>query len=138
MNKQEAIQELIAFYGYYAGELKEECDMAISAIERQLELENLGFTDEVIENYRKFEDECIAKGFTFKSLIEAREKQIPKKPIEEEKQYSEDYGFNSDILCPVCNNYIGYYTEAMCKPEYMQYCNECGQRIDDDWSGDDE
>jgi Asp-tRNA(Asn)/Glu-tRNA(Gln) amidotransferase B subunit len=101
-------------------------------------LENLGFTDEVIENYRKFEDECIAKGFTFKSLIEAREKQIPKKPIEEEKQYSEDYGFNSDILCPVCNNYIGYYTEAMCKPEYMQYCNECGQRIDNDWSGKDE
>lgn len=70
--------------------------------------------------------------------ISALEKQIPKKPIEEEKQYSEDYGFNSDILCPVCNNYIGYYTEAMCKPEYMQYCNECGQRIDDDWSGEDE
>ena len=70
--------------------------------------------------------------------ISALEKQIPKKPIEEEKQYSEDYGFNSDILCPVCNNYIGYYTEAMCKPKYMQYCNECGQRIDDDWSGDDE
>jgi Holliday junction resolvase RusA-like endonuclease len=63
--------------------------------------------------------------------VQARavEKQIPKKPIEEEKQYSEDYGFNSDILCPVCNNYIGYYTEAMCKPEYMQYCNECGQRM---------
>ena len=70
--------------------------------------------------------------------ISALEKQIPKKPIEEEKQYSEDYGFNSDILCPVCNNYIGYYTEAMCKPKYMQYCNECGQRIDDDWSGEDE
>jgi len=32
--------------------------------------------------------------------ISALEKQIPKKPIEEEKQYSEDYGFNSDILCP--------------------------------------
>ena len=71
-------------------------------------------------------------------VAKALEKQIPKKPIEEEKQYSEDYGFNSDILCPVCNNYIGYYTEAMCKPKYMRYCNECGQRIDDDWSGDDE
>ena len=70
--------------------------------------------------------------------IYALEKQILKKPIEEEKQYSEDYGFNSDILCPVCNNYIGYYTEAMCKPKYMRYCNECGQRIDDDWSGEDE
>jgi hypothetical protein len=70
-------------------------------------------------------------------VAKALEKQIPKKPIKEEKQYSEDYGFNSDILCPVCNNYIGYYTEAMCKPEYMQYCNECGQRIDDDWSGED-
>ena len=72
------------------------------------------------------------------TAISALEKQIPKKPVEEENQYSEDYGFNSEILCPVCNNYIGYYTEAMCKPEYMQYCNECGQRIDDDWSGEDE
>ena len=71
-------------------------------------------------------------------VAKALEKQIPKKPIEEEKQYSEDYGFNSDIICPVCNNYIGYYTEVMSKPEYMQYCNECGQRIDDDWSDDDE
>jgi len=71
-------------------------------------------------------------------VAKALEKQKSKKPIEEEKQYSEDYGFNSDILCPVCNNYIGYYTEAMCKPEYMQYCNECGQKIDEDWSGDDE
>ena len=73
-----------------------------------------------------------------KLAISVLEKQIPKKPIEEENQYSEDYGFNSDILCPVCNNYIGYYTEAMCKPKHMQYCNECGQRIDDDWSGEDE
>lgn len=75
------------------------------------------------------------------TAISALERQIPMKPIEEEeeKQYSEEYGlFN--ILCPVCNNYIGYYTEAMYKPEYiyMRYCNECGQRIDDDWSGDDE
>jgi hypothetical protein len=64
-------------------------------------------------------------------VISALEKQIPEKPI-----YIGYY--NSDILCPVCNNYIGYYTEAMCKPEYMQYCNECGQRIDNDWSGEDE
>jgi len=42
-------------------------------------------------------------------ITKALQKQISKKPIEEEKQYSEDYGFNSDI-----------------------------QRIDDDWNGDDE
>jgi hypothetical protein len=36
MNNQEAIQELIAFYGYYAGELREECSMAISALEKQI------------------------------------------------------------------------------------------------------
>lgn len=122
MNKQEAIQELIAFYGYYAGELKEECDMAISAIERQLELENLGFTDEVIENYRKFEDECIAKGFTFKSLIEAREKQIPKKPIE---QRYVNYEIENELIghCPSCQLRwdVAYW---------QRYCSNCGQKLD--------
>ena len=71
-------------------------------------------------------------------LEKAIDKLTPKKPVEEENQYSEDYGYNSDILCPTCKAYIGYYTEAMSKPEYMKYCNECGQRIDDDWSGEDE
>ena len=70
-------------------------------------------------------------------VAKALEKQTSKKPVEEEKQYSEDYGYNSDILCPTCKAYIGYYTEAMSKPEYMKYCNQCGQRIDD-WSGEDE
>jgi hypothetical protein len=118
MNKQEAIQELIAFYGYYAGELKEECEMAISAIERQLELEKLGFTDEVIENYRKFEDECIAKGFTFKSLIEAREKQIPKKPIEQRYVNNELIG-----ICPSCQLRwdVAYW---------QRHCSNCGQKLD--------
>lgn len=95
-------------------------------------LEDLLATCDCLNFHYGRHDEAIKMG------ISALEKQIPKKPIEEEKQYSEDYGFNSDILCPVCNNYIGYYTEAMSKPEYMQYCNQCGQRIDDDWSGEDE
>ena len=127
MNKQEAIQELIAFYGYYAGELKEECDMAISAIERQLELEKLGFTDEVIENYRKFEDECIAKGFTFKSLIEAREKQIPKKPEYDSYNWcdlSEEERLETPRwYCKSCDGVI---------EEHYSYCALCSQAID--WS----
>ena len=62
-------------------------------------------------------------------VAKALEKQIPKKPIKKEKQYSEDYGFNSDILCPVCNNYIGYYTEAMwqCNHALSGKTNELGE-----------
>ncbi len=104
MNKQEAIQELIAFYGYYAGEIKEECDIAISAIERQLELENLGFT--------------------YKSLIEAREKQIPKKPLE---QRYVNYEIENELIghCPSCQLRwdVAYW---------QRYCSNCGQKLD--WS----
>ena len=48
----------------------------IKALERQLKLQELGFTDDIINNYKQFEDECISKGFTFKNLIEARENQL--------------------------------------------------------------
>ena len=85
------------------------------ALQKQLKLKELGFTDEVIENYRKFEDECIVKGFTFKSLIEAREKQIPKKPIRVSNSRTDG--------CPECKT--EYY-------EKFKYCPECGVKLD--WS----
>ena len=55
---------------------KEFVKMSISALEKQIKLNKLGFTEEVIENYKIFEDECIEKGFTFRSLLDARERQI--------------------------------------------------------------
>lgn len=59
---------------------------------------------------------------TLNELIEALEKQIPKKPIEQ----GEGISFN----CPVCGNYVGYVA-AMAR-ETQNYCNECGQALE--WS----
>lgn len=66
--------------------------------------------------------------------IQALEKQEAKKPIHKEKPYSEEVGFNYEVICPTCNSYIGYFTEGMNEPEQMEYCNECGQHIAKDWS----
>lgn len=35
--------------------------------------QSIGFTREVLENYKKFEDECIHKNYTFNSIIQARD-----------------------------------------------------------------
>lgn len=56
--------------------------------------------------------------------IEALEKQIPKRP-KKEISYC-DYIF--DYFCPNCDCFITNTYEE----EYVEYCDECGQKID--WS----
>lgn len=95
-------------------------EMAIQALETIKKLSDRKMTTEVLENYMQFEDECVKKGFTFKSVIEAREKQIPKKP-----DFTEDKEF---ALCPCCNG-KGLFDK-------QKYCDNCGQKID--WSEESE
>lgn len=87
-----------------------------------------------------FTEENILKAIDDQPTIEnvqiAINKQIPKKPIHKEMPYSEEVGFNDEWYCPVCNSYVGYFTEGMSEPEQMEYCNECGQHIAKDWSED--
>ena len=64
----------------------------------------------------------------YKTIINALEKQIPKKPYCIE---------NKMWCCPVCDNHllpkwVKYPTELMPKTEGLPYCMSCGQKID--WS----
>lgn len=108
----------------------------IEALERQLKLQELGFTDDVINNYKQFEDECIAKGFTFKSMIEARDRQIPKKIAYQEYNYKDKIIRINGIdgvpydLCPNCGSNL--CTSGFLARKKMKYCEDCGQRLD--WS----
>lgn len=98
----------------------------IEALERQIKLQELGFTDEVMENYKVFEDECIKKGFTFKSLIEARERQIPKEL---------NYSYNECYECSSCYSVVKEINEYKNGTPYLikpKYCDFCGQKLD--WS----
>lgn len=88
----------------------EALDVAIQALETIKKLSDRNMTTEVLENYMQFEDECVKKGFTFKSVIEAREKQIAKKPIAHQ--------------CVTCGNAL--------LPFEGNYCSKCGCRLD--WS----
>lgn len=90
-----------------------------SMIERNITPENM-------EEYMKFEDECISKGFTFNSLLEAREKQTAKKPDYEGDGYSDGQLVYDTWICPCC----GKHYEVDCDRYY--YCQNCGQHID--WS----
>lgn len=101
MTESEAINKLKQHFEYLKHAWKPHPDYktmdaigyAVSALETIKKLSDRKMTTEVLENYMQFEDECVKKGFTFKSVIEAREKQIAKKPTYEGDGY--DY-------CPSC------------------------------------
>lgn len=95
---------------------REASELAIKALETIKKLSDRNLTTEVLENYMQFEDERVKKGFTFKSVIEAREKQIAKKP-----DFTEDKEF---ALCPCCNG------KGLSNKQ--KYCDNCGQKLD--WS----
>lgn len=107
----------------------EALDIAIQALKTIKKLSDHNMTIEVLENYMQFEDECVKKGFTFKSVIEAREKQIAKKPIYEGDGYAPDGTFIYDTwICPCCDKrYEVDYDDH-------DYCPNCGQKIDLDRS----
>lgn len=102
----------------------EECQ---TAMELYKEMHKRKFTLETVEEYMKIEDECVRKNFTFKSLLESREKQTPKKPDLEGDGYGDDGVLIYDTwICPCCGKRyeIDY--------EEYDYCPNCGQAID--WS----
>lgn len=104
----------------YAVKVKKDAEKDLSAI--QLAIEAL----KEVQQYREIG--------TVEECREAREKQIPKKPVYKPKPYNESVGFNEEWFCPSCGAYIGYFYEGMDEPEQMEYCNECGQHIARDWS----
>ena len=111
------------------------------------ELKKRNITIETIEEYIKFEDECIRLGFTFNSVIKAREKQIPKKPIiklgvtdivfvETEEGHGEYRPETKNYYaCPECESYVTKLMRIrdMDVPSgKKRYCSKCGQKLD--WS----
>ena len=135
MTESEAIKKLKQHFEYLKHAWKPHPDYetmdaigyAISALETIKKLSDRNMTTEVLENYMQFEDECVKKGFTFKSVIEAREKQIAKKPIPIDYEKYIGVIDNARFLrgaywCPNCKHVI----------KSGSFCNDCGQRLD--WS----
>ena len=52
---------------------------------------------------------------SYRTMIEALEKQVPKKP-KEDKNMRGDFMY----ICPACENKLSQITK---------YCNECGQKL---------
>ena len=139
--EQEAINRLSFIRGALLVETKPEIipsekniklmDTAIEALETIAEIRNRKITLLDLENYMKFEDECVKKNFTLKSLLEAREKQIAKKPTPIDYEKYINITANAKFLrgafwCPCCKHVINSGA----------FCQDCGQKID--WSEEDE
>ena len=107
----------------------EECRAAVEICKSMIER---NITPENMEEYMKFEDECVKDGFTFNSLLEAREKQTAKKIV---RRKAKDEDVESELRdfitrkgmiyrCPTCGCCIAV--------DEMKSCFECGQKLD--WS----
>lgn len=139
MTENEAIKKLKQHFEYLKHTWKPHPDYetmdaigyAISALETIKKLSDRDMTIEVLENYMQFEDECVKKGFTFKSVIEARDKQIAKKPIMKRyfKDLEEEY-----LCCPTCGEILTDRIPANNKTFYF-HCMNCGQKFD--WGDND-
>lgn len=83
-------------------------------------MQERNLTAEHVEEYAKFEDECVHMGFTFKSILEARRRDVPMSPVEgciTEKLWSNYW------VCPVCNTNVGI------EDIRNNFCAKCGQRM---------
>jgi len=73
--------------------------------------------------YRNTDDfEMRVSKETYKRIVEALEKQIPKKPFKEVIAKK-----NTRMVCPVCFVNLHYLVER------QNYCPDCGQALD--WGG---
>lgn len=107
----------------------ENMELIVQVLETIKKLSDRKMTSEVLENYMQFEDECVKKGFAFKSVIEAREKQIAKKPTYEGDGYAPDGTLVYDTwICPCCDK--RYEVDY----DNYDYCPNCGQKLDLDRS----
>lgn len=117
MDEQQAISVLnmIEAHGSLAIQAKQK---AIEALEIIRTMKERNLKVEHIEEYAKFEDECIAKGYTFNSLIEARDKQdvIPL----EEKAHPHYKSVGKMYYCKCGVMYLDNGSD---------YCCNCGQRL---------
>ena len=115
-----AIKALEEVQQYRAIGTVEECQKSVEICKSMIER---NITPENMEEYMKFEDECVKNGFTFNSLLEAREKQTAKK-IEI---------FNGQASCPNCKHLFGGMDVIKKLIIWdMPYCKNCGQKLD--WS----
>lgn len=96
---------------YWAIGTLEECRKSVEICKSMVER---NITPENMEEYMKFEDECVKRGFTFESLLKARERQMAKKPRI----------IGNAMICPSCPRCF--------KSASPTYCPSCGQWID--WS----
>ncbi len=97
-------------------EVRFDFGQAIRAMEILAELEERNLSVEHILNYVQFEDECVKKGFTLKTLLEAREKEMPFKPMP------------CKITLGRCKCGVGLLDKT------TNYCGNCGQKLD--WRSD--
>lgn len=105
----------------------EECRKSVEICKSMIER---NITPEDMEEYMKFEDECISEGFTLKSLLEAGEKQKAKRPDYESDGYADGHLVYDTWICPCCGKHY--------EVDYDEYdfCPDCGQKLD--WRASDE
>ena len=95
----------------------EECHKSLEICKAMVER---NITPDDMENYMKFEDECIKQGFTLVGLLKAGEKHEAMEPIRMDK-----------CTCPSCGTYNEIWKKRRnTLPSDIVYCWHCGQAVE--------
>lgn len=111
--KTKAIEALEEVKQYRSLGTPKECQ---TAMELYKEMHKRKFTLEAVEEYMKFEDKLVERGLTFSDLIDLMEKNTPKKPKFNGKNWYRCHNgcevhkkeFEMDRYCPKCGQKIGW------------------------------
>ena len=114
-------EDAAAWDAYHAIGTPEECQKSVAVCKSMIDRK---ITPENMEEYMKFEDECVKNGFTFDSLLKAREKQTAKKVKSISRVKDGDSYVGLIGRCPCCGDIL---------EEDTVYC-DCGQKLD--WNTD--
>lgn len=108
----------------------DQCSKAMDIVKAMIERDMEPVGIEVLQAYIHFENELVDKGFTVKSLLEARERMEPKKVLYRKQKYGTPW------LCPECEAdqiKVEFFNEDGSEPqEKHTFCWKCGTVID--WS----
>ena len=102
---------------YRALGMPEECRKSLEICKAMIER---NITPDDMENYMKFEDECIKQGFTLVGLLKAGEKHEAMEPIRMDK-----------CTCPSCGTHNEIWKKRRnTLPSDIVYCWHCGQAVE--------
>lgn len=89
--------------------------------------EDTGLSPEVCAEYKKFEDECVEKGVTFRRIVELMSADVT--PVVHGRWIGAPLCGNDNCRCSECGSWHNIHANLRGEPT-QKYCPNCGAKMD--------